>query len=279
MSIRFEQDCYDHIKQTVRVDELLLARRTAWQEMTLFRNRFLGTVLTLDGVIQLTGRDEFVYSEMLAHVPLCLHPAPRRVLIVGGGDLLVLEEVLKHPCVERAVLVDLDGEVVEACKLHLRDLHRDTWRDPRVEIRIGDGAAFAATTAERFDVILSDGPDPLGAGAAGCPLYTPEYFAACAKILDEGGIFVTQNDVPFYHGAAMRTTWAAMAALPHRRAYLCAVPTFDGGFNAMILGSRAPIQAERAIRMPPPGLGYYTAEMHRASFVLPPFIHRMIIDG
>src|SRR6185436_8389123 len=144
------------------------------------------------------------------HVPLSAHPAPRRVLIVGGGDGCVLEEVLKHPEVERAVLVDIDALVVELSRTWLGAVNRGAFAAPRADVRIADGIAFVRETEERFDVVLVDGPDPMGAGDAGSPLYTPEFFARCARVLAPGGLFVTQNDVPFHHGKAMALTYAGL---------------------------------------------------------------------
>ena len=167
---RFDEDVYPYCGQWMAIDELHFRGRSAYQDVLVFRNSFLGNVLVLDGVIQATERDEFVYSEMCAHVPLCAHPAPRRVLIIGGGDGCVLEEVLKHEGIERAVLVDIDELVVNLCRKHLAGANRSSYTQPRADVRIADGIAFVRDTEERFDVVIVDGPDPMGDGFAGSPL-------------------------------------------------------------------------------------------------------------
>jgi spermidine synthase len=274
----FNESVYAYGGQWLSVDEPLYAGRTEFQDMLLFRNRRLGVVLVLDGVVQLTERDEFAYSEVIAHVPLFAHPRPARVLIVGGGDLCVLEEVLRHPQVERVTLVDLDGAVVEACKVHFVAAHRDAWRDSRVDLRVGDGAAHVHTTRECYDVILVDGPDPIVPGVDGCPLYAPAFFADCRRVLRPGGLLATQCDVPFHHPESLRRTAAAMrGSFPTIAPFVAAVPCFHGGFAAFFLASPdldAPLG--RPVRAPESalaeGLAYYTPELHRAAFAVPPYV-------
>lgn len=278
---RFEEHVYSYAGQWIAIDELRYRGRSRYQDVLVFRNGFLGNVLVLDGIVQVTERDEFVYSEMCAHVPLCAHPAPRRVLIIGGGDGCVLEEVLKHPHVTRAVLVDIDELVVDLCREHLAAAHHGAFDDPRAEVRIADGIRYVCETNERFDVVIVDGPDPLGAGDAGSPLYTPEFFGCCARALAPGGIFVTQNDVPFHHGAAMATTCAGLKL--HFRnvaSFVAPVPIFGGGHMCFVTATNdgpdpsAPRPDAPALA----DLGYYTPAVHRAAFALPPYVARAI-DG
>jgi len=270
----FSERIYPYGGQELRVDALIHAGRSPYQDVLLFRNSFYGNVLVLDGVVQVTERDEFVYSEMLAHVPLGAHPTPCSVLIVGGGDGGTLEEVLKRPGIERAVLVDLDGLVVDLCREHLGAMHRGAFGDPRAEIRIEDGLAYARDAEERFDVVLVDGPDPIGPGHAGCPLYSPEFFEHCAtRLLLPGGILVTQNDVPFHHPQAMAETCGALARVFSTvRPYVAAVPSFAGGLMAFVAATNGDSDLTRSDGFQPPDTAYYTPEIHEASFVLPPYV-------
>jgi spermidine synthase len=270
----FSERIYPYGGQELQVDALLHAGRSRFQDVLLFRNAFYGSVLVLDGVVQITERDEFVYSEMLAHVPLGAHPVPRAVLIVGGGDGGTLEEVLKHPGVERAVLVDLDGQVVDLCRQHLGAIHRGAFDDPRAEVLIQDGLEYARAARERFDVVLVDGPDPIGPGDAGCPLYSPEFFELCArKLLLPGGILVTQNDVPFHHPRAMAETAGALSRVFSTvRPYVAAVPSFCGGFMAFVAATNGDADVTRSGGFQPPETAYYTPALHAASFVLPPYV-------
>lgn len=276
--LQYTEVVYDYGGQWLAVDEPLYARRSAHQEIFVFRNSRLGVVLVLDGVVQVTERDEFAYSEVLAHVPLLAHPRPARVLLVGGGDLCLLEEVLRHPEVEHVVLVDLDGDVIDVCKAHLGAAHRDAWRDPRAELRVGDGVAFVRETDAQFDVILVDGPDPVVPGVPACPLYTPSFFADCLRRLRPGGLLATQCDVPFHHPQATRAAFAALAGVfPVVAPFVAAIPCFHGGFAAFLLGGREPdADLTRAARIPAPTLAeslhYYTPELHRAAFAVPPYV-------
>jgi spermidine synthase len=275
---QYTEAVYDYGGQWLAVDEPLYAGRSAHQQIFMFRNRRLGVVLVLDGVVQVTERDEFAYSEVLAHVPLLAHPRPARVLIVGGGDLCVLEEVLRHPEVEHVTLVDLDGDVIDACKAHLGGAHRDAWRDPRAQLRVGDGLEFVRESVDSFDVILVDGPDPIVPGVPDCPLYTTGFFADCRRRLRPGGLLATQCDVPFHHPQAMRSTLAALrgpfaAVAP----FVAAIPCFHGGFAAFLLASPDPdADLARPARAPAPPLAadlqYYSPELHRAAFAVPPYV-------
>ena len=280
----FHESIYAYGGQWLSIDEPLHAGRTEFQDMLLFRNHRLGAVLVLDGVVQLTERDEFAYSEILAHIPLLAHPRPARVLILGGGDLCVLEEVLRHAEVERVTLVDLDAEVIEACKSHFVGAHRDTWRDPRVDLRVGDDTAHVRRTRSLYDVILVDGPDPIVPGIDGCPLYTPDFFADCRRVLRPGGLLATQCDVPFHHTESLRRTAAAMRrGFPALAPFVAAVPCFHGGFAAFLLASvDASATLDRPVRAPAPAiaeaLAYYTPELHRAAFAVPPYVRAAMRD-
>ena len=270
----FRESIYRYGGQYVAVDTLLHAGRSAYQDVLLFRNDFYGGVLVLDGVLQITERDEFIYSEMAAHVPLGCHGQARSVLIVGGGDGGVLEEVLKHPGVERAVLVDIDGVVVDLCRQHLQAMHLGAFDSPRAEVRIEDGLAYARTASERFDVVIVDGPDPIGPGEAGCPLYSAEFFAACAGLLRPGGVLVTQNDVPFHHGRAMARTAAALArSFREVQPFVAPVPTFAGGHMAFLAATNGSVDlARNSAAFEIPDTGYYTPAVHAAAFVVPPYV-------
>ena len=275
--MEYRETIYPYGGQYIAIDTLLYEGRSPYQDVLLFRNHFYGGVLILDGVIQITERDEFVYSEMAAHVPLFAHGSARSVLIVGGGDGGVLEEVLKHDSVERAVLVDLDGMVVDLCREHLGAMHRGAFSSDRAEIHIADGLAFARDTTQTFDVVIVDGPDPIGPGDAGCPLYSPEFFEHCAtRLLRPGGVLVTQNDVPFHHGRAMAETRASLQkAFRHVRPFVAPVPAFSGGHMAFFVASHSDLDfAASRSGTTPRDTHYYTPAVHSAAFAVPPYVMR-----
>ncbi len=179
-------DVYMHGAQKV-----LAYRKTAFQEMYIVESGSFGKALMLDGKWQSAQRDEFLYHEGLVHPPLVLHGDPRKVLILGGAEGATIREVLRWPGVERIVMVDIDGEVVEACKELLPEMHQGAFDDPRVELIIDDAQHFIATTAEKWDAILSDLTDPIESGPA-FPLFTQEHYQQVSQILSPRGILVVQ---------------------------------------------------------------------------------------
>jgi len=274
----FSEDIYPYGSQSMVVDELIFSGRSSYQDVLLFRNRFYGHVLVLDGVIQLTERDEFIYSEMMAHVPLFAHPDPASVLIIGGGDGCVLEEVLKHEAVRRVTLVDIDDLVLDLCRRHFAACHRSAFDDQRLELRVADGIAYAGETSEKFDLVLVDGPDQMGVGEAGSSLYTPEFYSHCARLLRPGGMLVIQSDVPFHSPQPLALTCGAMEGLfPTRKIYTAPVPAYLGGLMCFVCVAGAGVdftvpRRAHACAGDIPDLRYYTPVLHTAAFQLPPYI-------
>ncbi|RFD19472.1 polyamine aminopropyltransferase [Komagataeibacter melaceti] len=271
---------YEGWRQELRVDRLLARTKSAFQDIAVFENVDLGRVLMLDGVVQITERDEFVYQEMLTHVPLLEHGDAKRVLIIGAGDGGVLRRVLEHNTVEKAVMVEIDGEVIELSKKFLPSIAGDAWNDPRAEVIVGDGIEYVTNAADgAFDVIIVDSTDPIGVGEV---LFTDSFYKHCARILSANGIIVNQCGVPFMQADELRDTSARRAQFfAHVSAYVAAVPTYVGGFMTLGVAAkgavpgRQPVDVIRA-RAEKAGIGaacrYWTPEMHVASFVLPPYI-------
>ncbi len=260
-----------------------LARvQSAFQDIAVFDTASHGRVMVLDGVIQITEADEFVYQEMLAHVPLLAHGAARSVLIIGAGDGGVLRRVLQHRGVERAVMVEIDGEVIRLAKQFLPGIAGDAWTDPRAEVIVGDGIDYAKHASNAaFDVIIVDSTDPIGVGEV---LFTEDFYANCARILTARGVVVNQCGVPFMQADELRETSARRAKFfPHVSAYVAAVPTYVGGF--MTLGwagkdaSMTNLSAEEiGARAEAAGIfgktEYWTPDIHVGAFHLPPYIAR-----
>jgi spermidine synthase len=268
--------------QSFRVERELVHHRSAYQEIRIFESATHGRVLMLDDVVQLTERDEFIYHEMIAHVPLLAQGAPERVLIIGAGDGGVLRRVLQHRSVTQAVLVEIDGEVIRLAEEFLPGLAGAARRDPRAEIILADGIAYVAAAPDRsFDVIIVDSTDPIGAGLV---LFTDAFYADCARILTERGVLVNQCGVPFMQAEELReTSLRRRRAFPSVSAYVAAVPTYLGGL--MTLGFAAKVAgldrwdattiADRAAAQGVLGkTGYWTPELHVSSFYLPPYIAR-----
>ncbi|MEO0974956.1 MAG: polyamine aminopropyltransferase, partial [Pseudomonadota bacterium] len=172
----FRETLYDAVSQELRIDKLYFENSTGQQHLMIFHNALLGRVMTLDGVVQTTEADEFIYHEMLTHVPILAHGNARSVLIVGGGDGGMLREVCKHQSVEHVVQVEIDAKVVEMAREYLPKHSDGAYDDPRLELVIGDGLDYVRNTDARFDVIISDSTDPIGPGEA---LFTEHFYAAC----------------------------------------------------------------------------------------------------
>jgi spermidine synthase len=266
--------------QRFRFTRQLARVQSPFQDIAIFETDSHGRVMTLDGVVQITERDEFVYQEMLTHVPLLAHGAAKNVLIIGAGDGGVLKHVLMHKGVERAVMVEIDGEVIDLAKRFLSGIGGDAWNDPRADVIVGDGIDYVAQAPDgAFDVIIVDSTDPIGVGEV---LFTDAFYQNAARILTPRGIVVNQCGVPFMQADELAETSRRRAQFfSHVSAYVAAVPTYVGGY--MTLGwsgkdaasTRLPVE-EIARRAEAAGITgksqYWSPEIHVASFWLPPYI-------
>ncbi len=274
----FEETLYDSVSQCFRIDKLYYESKTEHQHLMIFHNAFLGRVMTLDGIVQTTERDEFIYHEMMAHVPLLAHGGARDVLVIGGGDGAMLREACRHPAVERIVMVEIDRQVIELAKEYLPNHSAGAFDDPRLELVISDGMAFVKKCeAERFDVIISDSTDPIGPGEV---LFSDDFYRECRRILKPGGVMTTQNGVPFFQLDEVRDTRERMGRhFKDQTFYAAAVPTYHGGIMTFGWGSddpalrRIPVET-LAERLAEAGFTtrYYTPELHVASFALPRYV-------
>jgi spermidine synthase len=260
-----------------------LARvKSDFQDIMVFESFSHGRVMLLDGVVQITEADEFVYQEMIAHVPLLAHGAATRVLIVGAGDGGVLRRVLQHRTVEKAVMVEIDGEVIRLAKEFMPGIAGDAWTDPRAQVIVGDGIDYARQAEARsFDAVIVDSTDPIGVGEA---LFTDEFYGNVARLLSDRGVIVNQCGVPAMQAEELRETSLRRAkSFADVWAYVAAVPTYVGGY--MTLGWAAKDASLRHVgaeeirrRADVAGVldttGYWTPEIHAASFALPPYIAR-----
>lgn len=273
----FTETLHPWLAQRLRIDRVLFRDKTEHQDLIIFENERFGRVLTLDGVVQTTEGDEFVYHEMMAHVPIMAHGAATRVLIIGGGDGGMAREVLKHKAVAKLTMVEIDRGVVDMSREHLPSLSAGAFDDPRLDLVITDGAKYVAETADRFDVIIVDSTDPIGPGEV---LFTAEFYANCKRCLTAGGIIVTQNGVPSLQGSEVTNSHERLGrSFADVWFYVAAVPTYQGGF--MTLGWATDDKAKRrldaetiAARFEPLGIAtrYYTPAIHQACFALPKFV-------
>ncbi|MBO6758772.1 MAG: polyamine aminopropyltransferase [Roseibium sp.] len=280
----FNETLYPGVQVSYSCEDILFQDRTEHQDLVLFTNPVFGKVLMLDGITQVTTADEFIYHEMMSHVPLFAHGSARKVLIVGGGDCGLAEEVLKHPAVETLTQVEIDASVVEFSKAHFSDFNAGVVDDPRFELVIADGMAFVAETDRAFDVVIVDSTDPHGPGAI---LFSEEFYRAVHRCLTPGGILVTQNGVPFLQRDELVTSVARFTRIfKDAAAYIAAIPTYFGGHMALGWATdnadlrETPVAVLRD-RFSAAGFQtrYYTPDVHAAAFALPRFILDAVEDG
>ncbi|MDJ0389615.1 polyamine aminopropyltransferase [Roseomonas sp. E05] len=260
-----------------------LARvQSDFQDIMVFESYTHGRVMLLDGVVQITEKDEFVYQEMLTHVPLLAHGEAKRVLIIGAGDGGVLKRVLQHRNVEKAVMVEIDGEVIRLAKEYMPGIAGDAWSDPRAEVLVADGIDYVRKAeAGSFDVVIVDSTDPIGVGEV---LFTDEFYANAARLLSDRGLIVNQCGVPAMQAEELaETSLRRGKVFPDIWAYVAAVPTYVGGF--MTLGWAAKDATLRqvdtaTIRARAEAAGilgqteYWTPAIHTGAFNLPPYISK-----
>lgn len=277
----FSETLYDSYQQTFRIDKLYFESKTDHQHLMIFHNARFGRVMALDGIVQTTEADEFIYHEMLAHLPIIAHGKAKRVLIVGGGDGGMLREVVKHRAVEAVTQVEIDPMVIEMAKEHLPNHSAGAYEDPRLQLVFGDGAAFVRDTDQRFDVIISDSTDPVGPGEV---LFTSNFYEDCRRCLNPGGILVTQNGVAFMQLDEVATTAKRLAPVFRDwHFYGAAVPTYIGGIMTFAWATDEPAHRGLPVetvrqRIAAAGIKteYYNADIHVAAFALPQYIMEAI---
>ncbi|MEC4677964.1 MAG: polyamine aminopropyltransferase [Nitrospirota bacterium] len=270
----FEETLYNNYAQRFSVDEIYYENKTEHQHLIIFHNAKFGRVMVLDGIIQTTERDEFIYHEMLTHVPLFAHGAVEQVLIVGGGDGGMLREVLRHSGVKKVTMVEIDETVIEISKKYLPNHAQGAFDDPRFQPVISDGATFVRETDEKFDVVITDSTDPIGPGES---LFSHDYYEDCKNSLTKNGILVTQNGVAFFQAEEAKKTADLFRQLfKDWHFYSAAVPTYVGGIMVFAWGTDNPELRKIPLktletRYHEAGIAtqYYNPPIHKAAFALP----------
>ena len=277
----YNETLYPEVAQRFVIKNIVFRERTEHQDLVIFENPVMGRILALDGIIQTTEGDEFIYHEMLTHVPILAHGKAKEILIIGGGDGGMAREAMKHRGVARVTMVEIDRSVVDMCVKYIQSIGAEAFKNKKLNLVIDDGAAFVKHCKDKFDVIIIDSTDPQGPGAV---LFTREFYADCKRCLTKGGILVTQNGVPFFQPDELGNTAKRLKSLFKNTAfYLGAVPTYYGGFMAFGWGSDSAVHRdipikEAATRFKASGIAtrYYTPELHVGCFALPRFIQKLM---
>jgi len=271
--------------QGFTIEDVLYQDQSPFQAIDIYQTKVLGRVLVLDGIVQTTEKDEFIYHEMLVHVPMFACEAPREVLIVGGGDGGTLREVLKHD-IDRVDMIEIDEKVISACIEHMPTLNDAgaVFSDPRTNLVVEDAFEFLRREKRRYDVIISDSTDPIGAAEV---LFSTEFYRLCEASLKPSGALSLQNGVAFLQPNEPRGTMRALRAQNLlATCYLTCVPTYYGGPMTLAFASRDPnvmtapgdVVAQRFAASKLTGLKHYSPAVHGASFVLPQWIKNLTED-
>lgn len=261
----------NNYRLSYKVKETLYSKKSEFQQVDVVDTDFLGRTLFNDGLLMTCEKDEFVYHEMIAHVPLQVHPEPRKVLIIGGGDGGTAREVLKHSSVEEVVMVEIDPFVVEACKEHLHVTSSEL-NNPKLRLLIEDGVEFMKNSSETFDVILVDSTDPIGPAT---PLFGMDFYRDVKSRLTDKGVVVSQCESPFFNPVMQEKLLSIKAEqFPKVSLYNYSNITYPGGFWSFSFASMGldPILDMRSMGASfQEGLKYYNAAVHKGAFALPQF--------
>jgi len=277
-----EETLHGGFRVRLKAERVLFDSETEHQQLIIFENEDFGRVMMLDGVVQLSTRDEFVYHEMMAHVPLFAHGKAKKVLIVGGGDGGVLREVLRHPEVKSATLCEIDRSVIDLCREHFPDVSGSAFEDKRTKVVIADGTKLVHETDDRYDVILVDSTDPIGPGAV---LFAKEFYTDCRRALAPGGILVTQNGLPFLQAPELKQSVSYFRDLfDDSFAYVATTPSYFGGSmsygwatdNKKLRHHKLKKIARRYKEAGSFPTRYWSPEMQAAAFALPTYIRELV---
>ncbi|MGR6117849.1 polyamine aminopropyltransferase [Aeribacillus composti] len=264
----------EHFGITMKIKRTLHTEQTEFQKLEVVETEEFGNMLFLDGMVMTSQKDEFVYHEMMAHVPLFTHPKPEYVLVVGGGDGGVIREVLKHPSVKKVTLAEIDGKVIEYSKKYLPEI-AGKLDNPRVEVKVGDGFMHIAQSENQYDCIMVDSTEPVGPAVN---LFTKGFYAGISKALKEDGVFVAQTDNPWFKADLIKNVYHDVKEIfPITRLYTANIPTYPSGLWTFTIGSKKydPIEVsdDRFFDL---DSKYYTKEIHKAAFALPKFVSEII---
>jgi spermidine synthase len=261
---------------TAKIKETLHTEKSEFQEIAMLDTLQWGKMLVLDGMVMTTDKDEFVYHEMIAHVALNTHPNPKKVLVVGGGDGGAIREIVKHPSVEKAVLAEIDGRVIEVSKQYLPQIASELTGNPRVDVQVIDGIRHVQNSKNEYDVILVDSTEPVGPAVG---LFARDFYQGIFEALKEDGIMVAQTESPWFNQELIRRVYKDISAIfPVTRFYTVSIPTYPSGLWSFTMGSKKydPLEVDESKLFDPPNTRYYSPAIHKSIFRLPKFVEELL---
>lgn len=281
MELWFTERHTPNVKFSIKVDRQLYSGNSEFQRIDIFSSKEFGRFLTLDGYMMLTEKDEFIYHEMITHVPMAVHPNPKNILVIGAGDGGVVRELTRYNTVENIDLVEIDELVVEVSKKYLPTT-ACRLDDERVHIFYEDGVKFIRRCEDEYDVIIVDSTDPFGPGEG---LFTKEFYGSCFKALHDDGIMVNQHESPFYDedaAAMQRSHKRIVESFPISRVYQAHIPTYPSGHWLFGFASKKyhPVRDYNGTKWSMLGLHtrYYNTQLHTGAFALPNYVEEMLRD-
>ena len=281
MDFWFSEAQTPNVKLSIKVDKQLFSGKSEFQRIDVFEAPEFDRFLTLDGYMMLTEKDEFIYHEMITHVPMAVHPKVRDVLVIGAGDGGVIRELTRYPEIEHIDMVEIDPLVVEVCKKYLPQTSCRL-NDPRLTIHYEDGVRFIRSCKDQYDLIIVDSTDPFGPGEG---LFTREFYGSCYNALREDGIMVNQHESPFYTEdavACQRAHKRIVESFPISRVYQAQIPTYPSGHWLFGFASKKyhPLRDLDETRWNMRGLTcrYYTTTLHKGAFYLPAYVEELLRD-
>jgi len=279
MELWFTEKHTPHVNFSIKVDKQLYSGQSEFQRIDVFESREFGRILALDGYLMLTEKDEFIYHEMITHVPMAVIPDAKKILIIGGGDGGTAREILRYKSVESIDLVDIDEEVAKVCKKYIPQT-ADSLNDPRVNCYFEDGLKYIRHHENEYDLIIVDSTDPFGPGEG---LFTKEFYGNCFKALKETGIMVNQHESPFYPAdayAMQRAHKRIFDSFPISRIYQAHIPTYPSGHWLFGFASKIhhPILGANWKKWKALNIKtrYYNPKLHVGSFALPNYVEEIV---
>ena len=272
----FTEDLYKKYNQNITIEKKVVEKNSLYQNILIFDSKYFGRVMTLDKVVQITEHDHHGYSEMLTHVPILSHGNIKKVLIIGGGDGAVAAEVLKYKEIQEISICEIDEEVINLSKIYLKKINKGSLNNSRVNIIIKDASKLIENKDFKnyFDLIIADRPDPIGPGKN---LFKIKFYENIKNILSERGIAVFQTGVPFFQGKELKITNQYLKnTFKLSGTYLTVVPTYIGGYMALTWASKKTDMSKNISINKNLNTEYYTSDIHRASFILPNWVKKIL---
>ncbi len=281
MELWFSEKHTKNVVFSIKVDKQLFSGKSKFQRIDVFESKEFGRFLTLDGYMMLTEKDEFIYHEMIVHVPMAVHPNVRKVLIIGGGDGGAVRQLVQYDSIQQIDLVEIDEEVVDVCRRFLPQT-AGSFQDKRVHFYFQDGLKYIRNFEEEYDLIIVDSTDPFGPGEG---LFTKEFYGNCYKALKEDGIMVNQHESPFYESdaiAVQRAHKRVVESFHISRVYQAHIPTYPSGHWLFGFASKKyhPIKDLNADSWNKLGIvtKYYNTNLHIGAFALPNYVEELLKD-